>query len=53
MKGKEGNAVLTLRFFLQTPVKLQCLCALEQRHENWQGGHSDVKDVPFSASVKK
>lgn len=53
MRGREGNAVPRLKFFLQTFRKLWCLCGLEQCHENWQGGHSDVKDVPFAARVEK
>lgn len=53
MRGRVGNAVPRLKFFQQTFVKLYCLCGLEQRHENWQGGHSDVKDVPFTAPLKK
>lgn len=53
MRGREGNAVPGLKLFLQTFRKLWCLCGLEQCHENWQGGHSDVKDVPFAAHVEK
>lgn len=52
-EGQRRVAVPRLKIFLQTFVKLWCLCGLEQCHENWQGGHSDVKDVPFTAPVEK